>query len=255
MTKQKPEAAEPNFKEWHAMSLIFPLVKKAVLSVEGKAVTVNSWAIAALTLGVDEVCDRLCASLDTFSLVSGLLIVATIAIVTAPTQTVIDVMKSGTEYIGANTFNILFTSAATLCLVTLFSTIILGCLFTQTLRVAARDADRWRIILQLHMFPTFIYTIFSIGNFAFGGLISLAILCFAGQMMSITIIVSVTVMCGVIPQILNVVMFLPVAHPNHGWLKHHPEEYKEIHFAFSRLEALAKYDQEMRSGNVAIRCC
>ena len=51
----------------------------------------------------------------------------------------------------------------------LFVTIILNSLLTQTLRVAARDADRWRILLKRDWLPTFCNAVFTVGNVALAG--------------------------------------------------------------------------------------
>ena len=60
--------------------------------------------------------------------------------------------------------------------VCLFVTIVLNSLLTQTLRVTARDADRWRILLKRDWLPTFCNAVFTVGNVALAVLIALSMM-------------------------------------------------------------------------------
>ena len=67
-----PKTAE--FRRWHGLAAVLPAVRRALGEGGGK---VNGWAVMAAVLGVDEVCDRLSAGVDTISVMSQLPIFST----------------------------------------------------------------------------------------------------------------------------------------------------------------------------------
>ena len=65
--ESKDDALE--FRRWHGMAAILPAIQEAC--GQGERGKVNGWAVMALTLGVDEVCDRLSGGVDTISVIAG----------------------------------------------------------------------------------------------------------------------------------------------------------------------------------------
>ena len=86
------------------------------------------------------------------------------ALCASPSDPVIVFMKQGDGTIDPAVFRALYMAMALTSLMCLFVTIILNSLLTQTLRVTARDADRWRILLKRDGLPTLCNTIFTVGN-------------------------------------------------------------------------------------------
>ena len=76
------------------------------------------------------------------------------ALCASPSDPGIVFMKQGDGTIDPAVFRALYMAMALTSLVCLFVTIIFNSLLTQTLRVTARDADRWRILLKRDGLPT-----------------------------------------------------------------------------------------------------
>ena len=90
---------------------------------------------------------------------------------------------------------------------------------TQTLRVAARDADRWRILLKRDWLPTFCNTVFTVGNVALAGLIALSMMPAFGLTFSVVFAAVAVFVNGVCMHAVNFWLLLPLAHPVPGWHK------------------------------------
>ena len=147
------------------------------------------------------------------------------ALCASPSDPVIVFMKQGDGTIDPAVFRALYMAMALTSLVCLFVTIILNSLLTQTLRVTARDADRWRILLKRDGLPTLCNTIFTVGNVALAGLISLSMMPAFGLNFSI-IFASVSIFVnGFCMHMINFCWLLPLGHPVHGWHKYRSEEF------------------------------
>ena len=106
------------FRRWHGMASVLPEIKRAVGEPYKKG-RVNGWAVMAVTLGVDEVCSRLAAGVDTISVIAGLLIVATMALCASPSDLVVAFMKVGDGTIDPAVFRGLYMTMALVSLVRL----------------------------------------------------------------------------------------------------------------------------------------
>jgi hypothetical protein len=201
----------------------------------------------AAVVGVDEVCDRLTSGVDTISVIAGLLIVATMALCASPSDAAIAFLKLGDGTVDPAVFRALYMTMSLVSLVCLFVTIILGSLLKQALRVTARDADRWRVLLRRDWLPTLGNTIFTVGNVALAGLISLSMLPAFGVTFSVAFASIAIFVNGFCTHLFNLCLLLPIVHPVHGWRKHFPEEF-DLSLAMERLEALAAIDERARSG-------
>jgi len=111
------EAVE--FRRWHGMALVLPEIKRAVGEPYKKG-KVNGWAVMAVTLGVDEVCSRLAAGVDTISVIAGLLIVATMALCASPSDQVVVFLKQGDGTIDPTVYRGLYMTMALVSLVRSF---------------------------------------------------------------------------------------------------------------------------------------
>jgi len=104
------------YRRWHGMASVLPDIQRAVGEPYKKG-KVNGWAVMAVTLGVDEVCSRLAAGVDTISVIAGLLIVATMALCASPSDPVVAYMKVGDGTIDPTVFRGLYMTMALVSLV------------------------------------------------------------------------------------------------------------------------------------------
>ena len=135
----------------------------------------------------------------------------------------------------------------------LFVTIILNSLLTQTLRVTARDADRWRILLKRDWLPTFCNTVFTVGNVALAVLIALSMMPAFGLTFSMVFAAAAVFVNGFCMWAVNFCLLLPLAHPVHGWHRRRRGEY-DLTRAMEEVERLAARDAEegMGKGEVGV---
>ena len=129
----------------------------------------------------------------------------------------------------------------------LFVTIILNSLLTQTLRVTARDADRWRILLKRDWLPTFCNAVFTVGNVALAGLIALSMMPAFGLTFSVVFAAVAVFVNGVCMHAVNFCLLLPLGHPVHGWHRKRVGEY-DLRKAMEEVERLAQRDEIERAG-------
>ena len=107
------------YRRWHGMASVLPDIQRAVGEPYKKG-KVNGWAVMAVTLGVDEVCSRLAAGVDTISVIAGLLIVATMALCASPSDQVVVFLKQGDGTIDPAVFHGLYMTMALVSLVRSF---------------------------------------------------------------------------------------------------------------------------------------
>jgi hypothetical protein len=84
-------------------------------------------------------------------------------------------------------------------------------------------------------------TIFMVGNVALAGLIALSMMPAFGMLFSVVFACVAIFVNGFAMHAFNVCLLLPLAHPKHGWYKHHKEEF-DLSVPMQRLEALAALD-------------
>ena len=82
---------------------------------------------------------------------------------------------------------------------------------------------------------------------ALAGLISLSMMPAFGWQLSCVFASVAIFINGLCMHLFNFFWLLPLAHPVHGWHKHHPEEFR-LGVVLTRLEELAKVDVEKRGG-------
>ena len=245
-SRAMPPAAR--YKEWSGIASVLPSLKQAVgiLPRENGKVKVNGWVTMALVLGVDEVCDRMISRIDTFSIIAGLLIVSTMSLVATPSQQVTEYITDGSGFLSRDTFKILYMLLSLVSLVCLFITIIIGSMFTQTLRVTARNADRLRVLIKRDWLPSTCDIIFTIGNIALAALIGLSMLPVFGELFSGIFVVLSIFINGLCMHLFNLCFLLKLGHPVHGWKKEHPEEF-DLRILVEIMENLAQMDRENNS--------
>jgi len=129
--------------------------------------------------------------------------------------------------------------------VCLFVTIVLNSLLTQTLRVTARDADRWRILLKRDWLPTFCNAVFTVGNVALAVLIALSMMPAFGLTFSVVFAAVAVFVNGFCMWAVNFCLLLPLAHPVHGWHRRRRQEY-DLTRAMEEVERLAGVDERER---------
>lgn len=242
------DVATPPFRCWSGMAAVLPEIKAAVgadvnygKGSGGKPPKLNGWAVMAVVLGTDEVCDRLISRLDTFSIIAGLMIVATIQLIASPSPDVTTFATVGGDGVSPETYRAAYITLTLLALICLFCTIIMSSLFTQTLRVATRDADRWRILLKRDKQPSMGDAMFTLGNIALAGAIGISLFPGFGVTNGIVFACVAVAVNGLFMHVFNFMLLLHLGHPVHGWYKHHTDEF-DLTIPLQQLEALARID-------------
>lgn len=226
------------FSEWNGMAEVYPKIEKALKRG-------NGWIIMCVALGADEVCSRLITRTDTMSVISGLVLVAALATITNPSQDVADVLKNGNAVLSAGTFQAMFWVASFITIMALFSTIMLGSLFAQTVRVCARDADRLNILACRDKMPMALDIVFTIGMFAFAGVIGLSMFPIFGATISGIYAIGLIMMNGVLIHVVNGLFFRSLGHPKHGWFDNKDKKFAaQMKFALQRLELMVQIDRD-----------
>lgn len=233
--------AEPEFAQWSGMDAVLPSIRVAVGLDEkprgGRAV--NGWAVTAVCCGVDKAAARLEARMSRISLICGLLLSSSLAFAYRPPEPVVR------EYDSTTSYKALFVLLTTTTVVSHFSCIILSALQSASLAAAARDADRWRIIIGTGMVPSYVDALFTVGNVSLAGLSAVGLYGTLDFVSSVVFAGSVVVFCGAALHWYNTTQLLPLGHPVHGWLNRHPEEF-DMALALLPLEKAARHDREKR---------
>ena len=234
----------PEFARWHGMSYIIEEIAEAV-DVSKVKNGANGWAILSVVLGIDEVLKRLSDNLNLVVLVCGLLIGTSLSWTSnLPSQ-----FENIDPYDHSHYGNIMiafiaFGIAAVGCH---FFCIIISIQFLQAVNTAARDADKWQMILELGFIPTVIYTTFIIGNFCVAISIGLSMTVIYGDTAGALSATALFSLCGIFLNWFNQKFFLQKSHVVHSWYKRRRHEY-DIDFPFASLQKLAEIDMNFRTG-------
>jgi hypothetical protein len=141
------------------MSSTAPAIEKAVAWDDSGALPhgkVNGWAVLALCDGVTSTRDRIISRLDSYNLISGLMVGVAIILLTNPSKTTMEfaaLADFSNETLWPTLFYLAYVTCGTGCLLSYFSVIIFGTLFSANLRVAVRDVDVWRLLLVSSWLP------------------------------------------------------------------------------------------------------
>ncbi len=120
---------------------------------------INGWVTLAVVKGIDSVASDLSIRCDTFSIICGLFLSVTLNLVA-------DTPERSENYIEDSGVGIrvVYFSFLTLSIVFHFLCILVGSLLSVGLKAAARDADKFRLILRNGTTPTIVDTAFTVGN-------------------------------------------------------------------------------------------
>lgn len=198
---------------------------------------VNGWVCLALLSSVDEVHTRLQGTLDLVSLVCGLLLCCAVPLLAAPREGAFAQLPQGAwQKLG-------FLVCVGLAIVLLFVSIIFSMLFLNGLNTSARPADKLNLLLHSSLFPTVIYTLFTVGCMVLAAGLGCSMEPVYGIVPSACFSLSCIVACGVAPHFINSARILPFSHVVHSYFKEHPAEFLEaVETALQRLEAEDEVD-------------
>ena len=206
-------------------------------AARGARGSVNGWVCLALLSSVDEVHARLQGTLDLVSLVCGLLLCCALPLLAAPREGAFSQLPQGAwQKLGF----LCFVGAS---IVLLFVSIIFSMLFLNGLNTSARPADKLNLLLQNGMFPTLIYTLFTVGCMALAVGLGCSMEPTYGPVPSACFSAACVLACGVAPHLINGARILPHAHVVHAYFKEHKEDFLEaVETALERLEAEDEVD-------------
>lgn len=235
-TMRKEANHELPFAEWHGMSSLYEDIKSCVGVIPGNKV--NGWAVLALVVGVNVIADRLVGNINTISVICGLLLPASLAIIYAPPAA----LSSNPEF----DFQLCFLSLMTASICSHFACIILGSLYVNALYTAARDVDRWRLILHQGMLPAITHALFTLGNFFLALGMTTALSASFGWW-AVAFGIPLCFFCGFCMHIFNSRYMLCYSHVVHGWLRYFPEQF-QMEIPLRKLQILMEYDLLHRDG-------
>lgn len=217
-----PEAISlADFYTWSGMDEVYPAIQAGVGwdgdSFSGRA---NGWAVLALTSGLGATVERLRNRLDTFSLICGLLLSASIGLVAEHPDSVKKELDDSGMY---KALLCLFMFTSIMCH---FTCIILGTLYTGNLGAAARSADQWRLILANGSLPGLVDVFFTIGNITLTATIAAVLYPEFGLNAAFAFFAVVVLVCGIGMHMYNAFKLKGIGHPIHSWKRARPEEFE-----------------------------
>lgn len=240
------EELETDWVKWHGMNSVLPIIRTAVgLDVDGvqRKKGLNGWAVLAVTVGIDIMSKRITARLDTFSLISALILAITLNIISSPNSNVITFATGQTGNVLA--YKYAYLGLAVLSCICHFSVIILSTLLTTIYRVCARHCDMWRVVCSTGSFASIIDVLFTLGNVSVSYLLGIILIANLGIVIGLLFGSLIFIFCGILIHVVNSCYILPLGHPIHGWLKLYPDEF-DLRKPFQKIKSLAEYDRQNR---------
>ncbi|KAJ3254138.1 hypothetical protein HDU77_004188 [Chytriomyces hyalinus] len=198
-----------------------------------KDATQRGWFLLALVRGVDEVCSKLGDSLNTISIICGLLLSASVPLLLSPPAHVQALSSTDAQSVG-------YLATITAAIILHFVVIIFNSLIVNLFNTAARRSDRLNILFNAHQFPTISYTMFTLGNFSLASAISFSVSILYGTGVGVGIFTAICLLCGAVTNFLNTTVFLKYGHVVHGWKK----DQKMIDVALGDLRTWADIDNQ-----------
>ncbi|KAJ3392268.1 hypothetical protein HDU84_004533 [Entophlyctis sp. JEL0112] len=200
----------------------------------------RGWVLLALIRGVDNVCDKLGSSLNTISIICGLLLSASIPLLLSPPTHIQNISPDSFQSAGY----LFFVTAA---IILHFTVIIFNSLIVNLLNTAARQADRLNILFNIHKFPTTSYALFTVGNVFLAAAIATSISVLYSTTVGVVMFLVIVFVCGTVMNLLNSFVFLKFGHVVHGWKKKEP---RVLDMAMAELQRRAELDRKCFHGEV-----
>lgn len=233
-------AGEVDFVKWHGLATMESRILASVTANTPRD-NVNGWAVLALVLGVGEISDRLIARLDTFSVICGLLLTIPLGHLSSAADG-----RQAEEIQASLKYSYTLVSLLSIEVVAHFGCIVINCLFSASLRAAARDSDRWRLLVRCGNVPGIVDTMFTIGNVSLTLGISTAMYATYGILPSVLFSSVVITLCAVSAQFVNAKYFKSNSHVVAGWKTHHFDEF-DLRIPIRKFKVLCEFDRQMRN--------
>lgn len=213
---------------WLGLCAVYDEIEKA--ATPNKKGGINGWVAEALLLGVPETVDRITNTLNTLSIISGLLVSITMPFIyNAP----LGIQNKGAP---SSFWTIAFYVTLELSVLMYGLVIMLGCSFGAACGASPRDADRLRLLLKGHMVPSYSAAAFALGNTCTFTAAAIVLYRQTELGYGLSLLIGFFVYAAVIG-IMNQT-FVAQGHIVHGWLKYHNED-----FTISMRDCLRQYKE------------
>eukprot|EP00457_Paulinella_chromatophora_P010136 gb/GEZN01010227.1/.p1 GENE.gb/GEZN01010227.1/~~gb/GEZN01010227.1/.p1 ORF type:complete len:295 (+),score=15.95 gb/GEZN01010227.1/:32-916(+) len=233
--EQEYEAA---FWEYSGMSEIVDDLKQAVNYDLKPGAGVNGWALLGLTVGMDALTERLRNRLDTFAIISGLLLSTNLSILSSIPDSLVASWEDDDDLV----YGYMYSSILTVSVICHFAVIMLGTLLNSILNASARNSDRWRVILTNGKVVSVIDAAFTLGNLFMTVAMAFTQEPIFGWQYAVFFGSVISLVCAVAMHFFNRTYFVNIGHPVHGWYKRHLSEY-HLEIPFKQIELLANLDR------------
>ncbi|KAJ3074603.1 hypothetical protein HDU98_010791 [Podochytrium sp. JEL0797] len=192
------------------------------------------WVLLALVIGVNDVAKKLSDSLNTTSIICGLLLSAELGQLIAPPVHIQNVDNKAFASYGF----VVFLSAASILH---FSVIVLNSLVINLLNTAARQADLLKIMYHIHLLPTICYIAFTVGNILLAASIGISVSVLYSGAAGWTLFMGFCFLGGGFMHTFNTCVLLKYGHVVHGWKQ---KDLRVLDRIRQDLERMAKLDRE-----------
>ncbi|CDW74500.1 UNKNOWN [Stylonychia lemnae] len=178
----------------------------------------NGWIAMILTKGVEKTNSDLSNSLNTISIIAGLLLTVSFPCIISPPDKIIELDNE--DWVKQCYFAGILSS-----IISYFLCIMLNTIMVMNISVASRDSDMIRLYMRLHRIPLIAYIIFGLGYFFLVLALGLSTYTIFGLKSAIAWTVLTGAIGGLVPFILNNGWVLHIAHVIKYWQKNNPQDF------------------------------
>eukprot|EP00347_Sterkiella_histriomuscorum_P015681 403356097 len=190
----------------------------------------NGWIAMVLIQGLEKTNSNLANSLNTISIVSGLLLTISFSCLISPNDAVLS-LDNG-DWVKQGYFAGILAS-----IIGYFISIMLNTIFLMNMAVAARESDSLKLFLKLHRIPLISYTLFGLGYMFLICAIALSTSVMFGETSGIIFLVVGVSIGGIFPFALNNMWALKLAHVIQYWQKNDNEDFqKKIEWKINEMQ-------------------
>lgn len=232
------------FAKYHGMDSV---ENEIIEAATGRKI--NNWVVTALFQGVEVTSKNWIQRMESFSIVSSLLVAMSFYLLITPTASVVHELEKE-ESIFEKIYFWTYVLSGSISILLYFTVIVISTLISAIFRVAPRDVDKWRIILNNKKLPGVVDACFAVANILLTLSMGLSLYTVYGFGVSIgfTFIIISIVAFGML--IFNKIKLQRNGHPKYSLRMRHSEEFdltKPLEY-ISRLALTDRVNRVLDSG-------